>query len=206
MHIFNAHLHGRFPSCWGGLGLSLLNIVTSYFYCIASLHLFIAYLYCISLLSRCCLLLFGSWVDLWSFGNVFVRFLAVLEWSEGCFGRSFGGLGLLGALGPLLGDLGSVLAGLGRSWAALGRFWAALGSLLARLGPLLARLGPLLARLGPLLGRSRAARGAVLGALGAILAALGGLLGALGGTLGHQNRFSSGLGCKNRFFKKHRKT
>ena len=81
--------------------------------------------------------------------------------------------------------------------------WGALGRLLARLGALLARLGPLLDRLGPLLRRSKAGLGAVLGALGAVLAALGGLLGALGGTLGHQNRFSSGLGCQNRIFKKH---
>ena len=39
-----------------------------------------------------------------------------------------------------------------------------------------------------------------------VITALGGLLGALGGTLGHQNRFSSSLGCQNRIFKNHRKT
>ena len=110
---------------------------------------------------------------------------------------------LSAALGPLLAASDLSWASPGPLLADLGPLLAALESLLARLGPLLARLGPLLARLGPLLGRSRAGLGAVLGALGAVLAALGGLLGALGGTLGHQNRFSSGLGCKNRIFKKH---
>ena len=104
--------------------ISLLHSFIASVYCICLLHIFKSYLYCISLLSCCCLLLFGSWVDFWSLGSVFVRFFVVLGWSEGCFGRSFGGLG---GLGPLLGDLGSVLAGLGCSWAALGRFWAALG-------------------------------------------------------------------------------
>ena len=130
LHIFRAYLHGIFPTSWGDLGLSLLNIVVAYLYCIASLHLFIAYihcislshiseayLYCISLLSCCCLLLFGSWVDFWSFGSVFVRFLVVLGGLRVSW-KLF--LGVLGALGPLLGDLGSVLATLGRPWAALG--------------------------------------------------------------------------------------
>ena len=106
----------------GGLGLSLLTIVVAYLYCIVSLHLFIAYLhcicllhifkaylYCISLLSCCCLLLFGSWVDFWSFGGVFIRFLVVLGWSEGCFGRSFGGLGLPFPLPPALEELATRL-------------------------------------------------------------------------------------------------
>ena len=137
MHIFKAYLHGRFLTSWGGLGLSLLNIVVAYLYCIASLHLFIAYLYCISLLhifkaylycisllSCCCLLLFGSWVDFWSFGGVFVRFLVVLEWSEGCFGRSFGGLGgSWAAPGRSWVGPGRSRALLGRSWRILGRSW-----------------------------------------------------------------------------------
>ena len=44
LHIFKAYLHGRFPISWGGLGMSLSNIVIAYLYCIALLHMFIAYL------------------------------------------------------------------------------------------------------------------------------------------------------------------
>ena len=88
-------------------------------------------------LSCCCLLLFGSWVDFWSFGSVFVRFLVVLGWSEGCFGMSFGGLG--------------------GSWAAPGRSWVGLGwsrALLGRSWPILGRSWPLLGRSWLVLGRS----------------------------------------------------
>ena len=116
--------------------MSLLNIAVAYLYCIVSLHLFIAYLYCIcllhifkaylyciSLLSCCCLLLFGSWVDFCSFGSVFVRCLVVLEWSEGCFGRSFGevslfdvwSFGLRSVLGAHLEILKALEAYLGSS-------------------------------------------------------------------------------------------
>ena len=73
---------------------------------------------------------FRSWVYFWSFGGVFVRFLVVLEWSEGCFGRSFGGLegswalfrGVLGRLEGVLGSLGTVLAA---HEAINGSFWDA---------------------------------------------------------------------------------
>ena len=44
------------------------------------------------------------------------------------------------------------------------------------------------------------------GGLREVLGHLGGILGALGGTLGHQHRFSRGLDCKNRIFKKRGKT
>ena len=82
---------GRFPTSLGGLGLSLLNIVVAYLYCIALLHISIAYLYCISLshifetylysISLCrvvvfCCLGLGSILD--RFGCVFVGFLVVL--------------------------------------------------------------------------------------------------------------------------------
>ena len=111
LHIFIAYLY-----C-----IASLHLFIAYLYCISLLHIFKAYLYCISLLSCCCLLLFGSWVDFWSFGSVFVRFLVVLEWSEGCFGRSFGGLGGSWAA-P-----GRSWVGLGRSRALLGRSWPILG-------------------------------------------------------------------------------
>ena len=130
------------------------------------LHIFKAYSYCISLLSRCCLLLFGSWVDLWSFGSVFVRFLPVLEWSEECFGMFFGSLGgswaapgrswvglgrsraLLGRSWPILGRSWLVL---GRSWLVLGRSWLVLGRSWGGLGPVLGRSWALLGRSWPLL-------------------------------------------------------
>ena len=145
-------------------------------YCISILHITIAYLQSI------------SWVDFWSFGGVFVRFLVVLEWSEGCFGRSFGGLG------------GSWAAP-GRSWADHGPLLAALGSLLADLGPLLGRLGPLLARLGPLLGRLGPLLWRSRAALGAILAALGRLLGLLAGPWGTKIDFPEVLIAKIEFSK-----
>ena len=97
-----------------------------------------------SLLSSCCLLFFGSWVDFWSFGSVFVRFLVVLEWSEGCFGRSFGGLeSSWAAPGRSWVGPGRSRALLGRSWRILGRSW-----------PLLSRSWLILSRSWLVLGRS----------------------------------------------------
>ena len=86
--------------------ISLLHTFVGYVYCIFLLRIFNAYLYFISLLSCCFLLLFGSWVDFWSFwgclGSIFGRL--------GGSGGSFWGLGgSSAALGGVLEGLGTVL-------------------------------------------------------------------------------------------------
>ena len=83
--------------------------------CVFSLHLFSDIFdgWCglWPVLSCCCLLLFGSWVDFWSFwgclGSIFGR-----------FGGSEGGLGR--PLGVSWRVLGATWAGLRPSWAVIG--------------------------------------------------------------------------------------
>ena len=89
MHIFKAYLHGRFPTSWDGLGLSLLNIVVAYLYCIVSLHMFIAYVYCISL--KHTILHISVVVSLSFVVWVLSRFLVVWE----CLGSIFGRVGVV---------------------------------------------------------------------------------------------------------------
>ena len=76
----------------------MIALFFAYLYCIPLFRIFKTYLYCISLLSCCCLLLFGSWVVFWSFWGCVCSMFGRVGWSEGCLGCSFG---VLEALGPL---------------------------------------------------------------------------------------------------------